>query len=57
MGSLYKKYRIDPTFDFLSILVEQKNSDIVFEDLLEKCNLLMRGNKYNIKLKKHYDFT
>lgn len=46
MSSLYKKFRINPNFDFISILVVQENRNIVFKNLLDKCNLMLRG-KYN----------
>lgn len=43
MSSLYKKYRIDSTFEFVSILVVPKDTDIVFENLIGKCNFMLRG--------------
>jgi hypothetical protein len=44
VSSLYKKFRIDPTFEFMSVLVVPKDSEIVFENLLGKCNSMLRGN-------------
>lgn len=42
VSSLYKKFRINPTFDFISILVIPKDTDMVFENLLGKCNIMLR---------------
>ncbi|VVC25291.1 Hypothetical protein CINCED_3A015664 [Cinara cedri] len=42
IGSFYKKYRIDPTFEFLSVLIVPKDMDNIFEVLLGKCNIMLR---------------
>jgi len=50
VSSLYKKFRINPTFEFISILVIPKDTDMVFENLLGKCNIMLRGNEHIIIL-------
>ncbi|XP_050528381.1 armadillo-like helical domain-containing protein 3 isoform X2 [Daktulosphaira vitifoliae] len=41
ISSLYKKCRLDPIFDFTPIIVNPKDTDIIFENLLKKCNLML----------------